>query len=116
MPLAGAAGNVCAVFSVAVVIPIPDAVPQRLKPPPERGSCGTSSSKTTQRLLRYRRGNRLRALLLFLPVADRGADGVLGQHGTMDLHRRKRKLLHDVHVLDGESFIHSFALDPPRGQ
>src|ERR1700730_1244921 len=60
--------------------------------------------------------NWLRGLLLFLPVADGGADGVLGQHRTMDLHGRKRKLLHDIHVLDGESFIHGLVLDPFGGQ
>ena len=58
----------------------------------------------------------LGSLLLLLPVADRGADGVFRQHGAVDLHRRKRKLLHDVHVLDGEGFIHGLALDPFGGQ
>src|SRR6202035_5081366 len=101
MPLAGAACAGCAVCSVAVVILVPDAVPQRLKPPSMRDAYGTTEVvpfpvalarlkprpfKTqprretqprrgcdTKSLLRYRRLNRLRALLLLLPVADRGA-------------------------------------------
>src|SRR5579864_6249510 len=67
------------------------------------------------RLLRFD-GNRLSDFLLLLPVADGGADRVLGQHRTMDLHGRKRELLHDVHVLDGESLVHSFPFDPFGGE
>src|ERR1041385_3560987 len=62
-------------------------------------------------LLRFG-GHWLSNFLLLFPVADGGADGVLGQHGTVDFYRRKRELLHDVHVLDGEGFVHGLALDP----
>src|ERR1700687_5019603 len=54
--------------------------------------------------------------LLFLPVANGGADCILSQHRAVDLHRRKRELLHNVHVLDGESFVHGFTLDPLGGE
>ena len=38
--------------------------------------------------------------VLLLPVADRGANRVLGQHRAVNLHRRQRKFLHDICVLD----------------
>src|ERR1700683_1086929 len=122
MPLAGADCKGCAICSVVVVILVPDALPQRLKPPSiekdtaRLKSCPSERLPTAKNLLRYRGRDRLCSLLLFLPVADGGTDGVLVQHGTMDLYRRKRKLLHDVHVLDGEGFIHSLAFDPLGGQ
>src|SRR5271170_6220224 len=103
MPLAGAACGSCAVCSVAVVILVPDAVPQRLKPPQMRAVYGAAEAAPFQisavapiysrRLLRHRRRYRLCGFLLLLPVADRRANGVFSQYGTMDLHRRKRQLL-----------------------
>src|SRR5258708_38807717 len=98
MPLAGAFFAGC---SVAVVIRIPDAVPQRLKPPQVPDAYGTlrraslaqgrlrtksrslpdrAFPKLPQSLLRYCGSDRFGALLLFLPVADCGADRVLGQY------------------------------------
>src|ERR1700739_998856 len=54
----------------------------------------------------------LAGFLLLLPIADGGADGVFRQHGAVDFHGRKRKFLHDIHVLDGESLVNGLALHP----
>jgi hypothetical protein len=67
---------------------IPDAIPQRLKPPQIRAAHGTTKvvpfpcllHTQTKRLLSDRRRYRLRGFLLLLPVADGGTDRVLGQH------------------------------------
>src|SRR5258708_40273064 len=50
--------------------------------------------------------------VLFLPVADGRLDGVFGEHGTVDLHRRGRKLAPDVRVLDRKRFFNGLALHP----
>src|SRR5258708_36790759 len=50
--------------------------------------------------------------VLFLPVANGGFDSVFGEDGTVDLHRRKRKLSHEVRVLDRNRVLHPLALDP----
>src|SRR3954471_1782697 len=50
--------------------------------------------------------------LLLLPVADGCADRVFGENRAVNLDGRKRKLLHDVSVLDRERFIDGLALDP----
>src|SRR5579859_76998 len=54
--------------------------------------------------------------VLFLPVADGGLDSVFREHGTVNLHRRERKLAYDVRVLDGKRLIDRFTLDPLRGE
>src|SRR5437660_142033 len=50
--------------------------------------------------------------VLFLPVADGGFDGVFGEHGTVNLDGRERKLAHDVRVLDRKRLFDRLALDP----
>src|ERR1041385_62896 len=90
------AGGVCVGCSVAVVI--------RASYEPRASSYERlthSSSARKSFLLRFG-GDGLGSFLLLLPVTNRGANGILGQHRTVDLHRRQRQLLHDVHVLDGE--------------
>src|SRR6266849_5935404 len=54
--------------------------------------------------------------VLFLPVTDGGLDGVFGEHGTVNLDGRERKLAHDVRVLDGERLFDRLALDPLGGE
>src|SRR5580704_1086208 len=54
--------------------------------------------------------------VLLLPVADRGADGVLGKYGAMNLDRRQRELLYDVGVLDLHRFVDCLALYPLGGE
>src|ERR1700753_2149310 len=65
-------------------------------------------------------GNRSRRrfadVVLLLPVADSGADGVLSQHGAVNLHRRQRKLLDDVGVRNLECVFNRLALDPLGGE
>src|ERR1700683_2182826 len=119
MPLAGAVCGSCADCSVAVVI-----INLRAPSFELRASWGRSielvrgsklAARSLSRLSRFH-CNRLGGFLLLLPVPDRGADGVLSQHRTMDLNWRKRQFLHDIHVLDGEGFIHRLALDPLGGE
>ncbi len=54
--------------------------------------------------------------VLGLPVADGGADGVLGEDGAVNLYRRKSELFDDVGIGDGEGFSYRFALDPLGGE
>src|SRR2546425_8314533 len=49
-----------------------------------------------------------------LVIRQCGLDGVFGQHGAMDLHRRQVQLLHDVGVLDLKGLIDRAALQPLR--
>src|SRR5262245_62333631 len=46
---------------------------------------------------------------LLLVVLDRRLDGVLGQHGAVDLHRRQRQFLDDGGVLDPHRLFHRLA-------
>src|SRR5580698_2481341 len=55
-------------------------------------------------------------VVLLLPVTDRRADGVLGQHRAVDLHWRKRELLNDVGVRNFECVFDGLALDPLGGE
>ena len=55
-------------------------------------------------------------VLLLLVVADRGLDGVLGEHRAVNLHRRQAQLGDDVGVLDGERFLDRLALQPLGGE
>ena len=50
--------------------------------------------------------------LFLLEVLYSRLDGVLGQHGTVQLHRRKTQMLCDVRVLDGENFVDVLTLHP----
>src|SRR5260370_453286 len=54
--------------------------------------------------------------VLFLPVADGGLNGVFGEHGTVNLDGRERKLTHDVRVLDRKRLFDRLALDPLGGE
>jgi len=54
--------------------------------------------------------------VLRLPIADGGADGVLGEDRAVDFDRRKSELFDDVGVGDGEGFGYRFALDPLGGE
>src|SRR5271166_6346603 len=69
-------------------------------------------------LLRNCSGSRsyLACAVLFLPVANGGANGVLGQHRTVNLDRRQGEFLHNICVLDGQRVVHGAALDPLGGQ
>src|SRR5262249_51608595 len=49
-------------------------------------------------------------------VGEGGADRVLGEDRTVDLHRRQRQLVHDVRVLDLQGLVHGLALHPLRRQ
>ena len=49
-------------------------------------------------------------LLLRLVVLQRRFDGVLRQHGTVELDRRQGELLCDVRILDASRLIHGFTL------
>src|SRR5208337_2226135 len=84
----------------------PTADPRRRKTPL------TPSRELVRRLLVL--GNFHSVLLL--PVADGGLDGILGEHGAVNLNRRQRELADDVRVLDGERFFHRLALHPFRGE
>src|ERR1035437_2353461 len=55
-------------------------------------------------------------VVLLLPVADGGADGVFGEDRTVDLDRRQGEFLDDVGVGDGEGFGDGLALDPLGGE
>ena len=79
---------------------------------PLQSSVGRGSTRLVRGLLGY---GHFDAVLL-LPVADGGLDGVFGEHGAVNLDRRKRKLAHDVRVLDGERFFDRLALDPLGGE
>src|SRR5271166_6063054 len=48
--------------------------------------------------------------LLLLPVANGGANRVFRQHRAVNLHRRQRKLLNNLGVLDLQGFVHGLAL------
>src|SRR5260370_14808636 len=48
--------------------------------------------------------------VLFLPVADGGLDGIFGEHGTVNLDWRERKLAHDFPVLYGKRLFHRACL------
>ncbi len=50
--------------------------------------------------------------LLGLVVGDGGVDGVLGQHGAVQLHRRQRQMLRNVAVLDLPALLQRLALQP----
>ena len=44
---------------------------------------------------------------LFQFVISQGSlDGILGQHGAVQFHRRQAELLGDVCVFDGQGFLH----------
>ena len=49
-------------------------------------------------------------LLLRLVVLQRRFDGVLRQHGTVELDRRQGELLRDVRIFDASCLIHGFTL------
>src|SRR5688500_17413934 len=68
----------------------------------------------SSRLLRCCRDVIRRAF--FLVVGERRLDRVLGQHRTVDLHRRQLQLVHDVRVLDLGRLVHALALEPLGGQ
>src|SRR5215467_4758146 len=68
------------------------------------------------RLVRGLFCGRYFSAVLLLPVADGGLDGVLGEHGAVNLHRRKRQLAHDVRVLDGQRLVHRLPLYPLRSE
>src|ERR1035437_1424427 len=59
---------------------------------------------------------RLHVAVLLLPIANGRANRILGQHRTVNLHRRPRKILHAVGVLDAQRVVHGLALDPFGGQ
>src|ERR1017187_10232137 len=87
---------------------------------PER-NCASGASENPARCLvsggdGYGGGCALGDVALFLPVADGGADGVLGQDRAVDLDRRESEFLDDVGVGDGEGFRDGFALDPLGGE
>src|SRR5579864_1200018 len=65
-----------------------------------------------RRLLRDRHFDAV----LLLPVADGRLDGVFREHGTVDLHWRKRQLAHDVRVLDRKRLFDRLALHPFRSE
>src|ERR1017187_6439817 len=54
-------------------------------------------------------------VVLLLPVADGGAEGVFGEDRTVDLDRRQGEFLDDVGVRDGEGLGDGLALDPLGG-
>src|SRR3954449_3836702 len=56
-------------------------------------------------------GLGLVAALARPPVADRGLDRVLGEHRTVDLHRRELQLLDDLAVLDRERLVDGLPFD-----
>ena len=49
-------------------------------------------------------------LLLRLVVLQRRFDGVLRQHGTVELDRWQGELLRDVRILDASRLVHGFTL------
>jgi hypothetical protein len=51
-----------------------------------------------------------------VPIADGGTNRILGQHRTVNLHRRQRQFFHDVCVFDAHRVVHGAAFDPLRGQ
>src|SRR5262245_19063112 len=53
---------------------------------------------------------------LLLVVGEGRLDGVLGEHGAVDLHRRQLQLVYDVRVLDLGRLVHRPALEPLGGQ
>src|SRR5690606_14469292 len=68
---------------------------------------------------RRRIGARREALpsgLLLLEIFDGALDRVLGQHGTMDLHRGQAQLFGDLAVLDQGGIVDLLALDPFGGE
>src|ERR1039458_7216269 len=64
----------------------------------------------------YGGGCSLGDVVLLLPVADGGADGVFGQDRAVDLDRREGELLDDVGVGDGEGLGDGLALAPLGGE
>src|SRR6266705_2461284 len=70
----------------------------------------------TAGLVRGPLGGRNFDAVFLLPVADGGLDGVFSEHGTVNLHRRKRTLAHDVRVLDRKRLINRLALHPLGGE
>src|SRR6266478_8957437 len=67
-------------------------------------------------LVRHFFGSRDFHAVLLLPIANGRLDGVFGEHGTVNLHRRKRKLAHDVRVLDRKRLFDRLALYPLGGE
>jgi len=69
------------------------------------------------RLVRgYGRGSFFGNAVLGLPVADGGADGILGEDGAVNLYWRQGELFDDVGVGDGEGFSDGLALNPLGGE
>src|SRR5579875_234692 len=62
------------------------------------------------RLARLRSG-RLAALVMLLPVADRGLDRVFGQHRAVNLDGRQIQLLHDDRIPDRHRLVDMLAFD-----
>src|SRR5882762_9841410 len=61
-------------------------------------------------------GHRHFDAVLLLPIADSRLDGVLSEHRAVNLYRRKRKLAHDIGILDAQRLFDGLALDPFGGQ
>jgi len=66
-------------------------------------------------------GHRLRrslpgVLILLLVIQQGGLDGILRQHGAMQFHRWKGKLLGNIRVLNLARVVHRLSLDPLRRQ
>src|SRR5579863_908905 len=77
-----------------------------------QASLGDLGNPTDELLRFHSRGHGFGDAVLLLPVADCGANRILGQHRAVNLYRRKRKLLDDIGVLDLESFLNLAPLDP----
>ncbi|CEI78325.1 Putative uncharacterized protein [Pseudomonas aeruginosa] len=58
----------------------------------------------------------LEQTLLLLVVANGGLDGVFGENGAVDLHRRQGQLFGDGGVLDGFRLVQGLALHPLGGE
>src|SRR5271168_2400474 len=69
-------------------------------------------SYLTSSLVSSRNRRRLCNIILLLPVADRRPNRILCEHRAVDLHRRKRQLLHNVRVRDRERLVDRLALHP----
>src|SRR5579871_2281805 len=106
IPFAVACGADC---SIAIVITLATTSERRAA----RELRDRRSRPVAPALLLFRfRSDRLRSLLLLLPVPDGGADRVLSQHRAVDLYRRQRHLLHDLRILDRQSLVDGLAFDP----
>src|SRR6202034_3557618 len=72
----------------------------------------TVCSCTTNPLLSSCDYRRLSHVVLLLPVTNRRPNRVFCEHRAVDLHRRKRQLLHNVRVRDRHCLVDRLALNP----